>query len=146
MSELIKSSDKLDIILGIVENNILDTDDGSINSFSAQNSFDTSELKLLINELLLDYKTLNFKSHNIINKKIAQISTKKSNGVPRSITGKLNLLKSLLKSRIDLSPQISPIFSAGKKPRAKDVDQIIEKLISQGMLQSNKKIKVKKQK
>lgn len=144
MKDVINSLDRLDVILDIVESSILEAEDNAINLISTQNSIITNDIKSLINERITVYKKLNFISDNSVKKQNAPDNLRQYRKAPRTNQGKLDFLKGLLKSRLDLTTQISPIFSSGNKPRIKDINQIIDKLVSQGVIVSDKKIVTKK--
>lgn len=124
---------KLDRVLSALENSLLSASDEDIVS-SARDSSAVAEARAIIRPHLKD---VGLESTSEV-KHQPKKKVKSVPSGPRELASRLKLLQTLLRSRPELSPTISAVFSGGRKPSKRLVDQVTKELVRLGVLKDDK--------
>ena len=134
MSRHNEMTDRLDKTLTVLEHLFLDADDKEILEMSPEWKTLATDVRSLIAQQVDMNKQSLERDTNTKSKQIAGGSVKDASRTPIDVAGRLNLLRSLIATRSDLSPRLSSVFSAGRKPSEDEVNEFMEELIRLGMI------------
>jgi hypothetical protein len=134
MSRHNEMTDRLDKTLTVLEDIFLEADDKEILEMSPEWKTLAADVRSLIAQQVDMNKQSLERDTNTKSKQNAGGSVKDASRTPIDVAGRLNLLRSLIATRSDLSPRLSSVFSAGRKPSEDEVNELMEELIRLGMI------------